>query len=66
MKEMFVKPVRTKDTAKMEKILNMYRVGLNDWDKSKVFNYRGVDLVVYTMVCTQDIHEAINAAMKSC
>ena len=66
MKELFVKVVPVEDTAKMEKILNVYRVGLNDWDKTKVLNYRGVNLVVYTIMATSDIHEAIDFAMKSC
>lgn len=65
MKKMHVHPVREKDIAKMEKMLNMCRVGLNDWDKTKVFNYRGVNIVIYTIICTEDIHDTIEQAMKN-
>lgn len=66
MKDMFVKLVLVEDTAKMEKILNMYRVGLNDWDRSKVFNYKGSNLVNYTIMCTRETYDAIVSAMKNC
>ena len=65
MKEIFVKLVWVNDAAKMEKILNMYRVGLNDWDKSKVFNYQGGDLVNYTIMCTRETYDAIETAMSN-
>ena len=66
MKELFVKVVWVEDTTKMEKVLNMYRVGLNDWDRSKVFNYNGGRIVNYTIMCTKETYEAINSAMESC
>lgn len=66
MKQVFVKVVWAEDTAKMEKTLNIYRVGLNDWDRTKVLNYNGRGIINYTIVCTQETYDAINQAMESC
>ena len=64
MKDLFVKIVRVGDIAKMEKILNIYRVGLNDWDKTKVFTYKDTDIVIYNIMCTREVFDAIKSAMK--
>lgn len=60
----YVKVVRVDETAKMESILNHYRVGLNNWDKTKVFNYNGVKIINYVIMCDADTYEAIKFAMK--
>lgn len=65
MKEMFVKMVCVEDTAKMEKYLNRLQVGLHDWDKTKVFNYNGYNVVNYTIICTKEIIDTLDAIMSN-
>lgn len=45
--------------SRMESLLNALRIGLNDWDKSKVFEYNGARLINYTIVCTAETYETI-------
>ena len=66
MKKVFVNVVRVEDAARMEKILNVCRVSMNDWDRTKVFELNGVNFIIYNIVCEPEIHETINSAIKGC
>lgn len=46
-------------TAQIESLLNALRVGLNDWDKTKAFDYCGAKYVNYTIVCTDETYASI-------
>ena len=65
MKEIYVKPISPDKTEKLEKLLNQFRIGLNDWDRTKVLNYNGRELVVYTVVCEKDTWVSISNLMKN-
>lgn len=38
----------------IESILNAFRIGLNDWDKSKVFEVQGCRMLTYTIVTDEE------------
>lgn len=63
MKKLFTMMTLETEAEKLESLLNTYRVGLNDWDKSKVFDIQGYRLMVYTVVCEEDTFVAITQAM---
>ena len=63
MKEIFVKLVYAEDSAKIEKLFNVYRIGLNEWGKTGSLNYQGTNLISYTIICTRDTFNAIESAM---
>lgn len=46
-------------TARMESLLNRFRVGMNEWDRSKTFEIHGGRVVNYTIVCTEETHDDI-------
>lgn len=50
-------------TARVETLFNRLRVGLNDWDRSKVFELNGTRLVNYTIVCTREQYDSIKESM---
>ena len=64
MKKVYTMLVTEMDTARMEKILNTFRVGLNDWDKSKVFTIQGFRMVNYTIVCEEELFTSIVNVMN--
>ena len=64
MKKLHIKAVATNMTTKMEKVLNTFRIGMNDWDKTKTFNTQGQDVVIYTILCEDDTFESIKEIMK--
>lgn len=39
---------------KLEKNLNRFRIGLNDWDKTKIFNVSGCEVIHYTIICDEE------------
>ena len=45
----------------VESLLNRLRVGLNDWDKTKAFDYCGGRYVNYTIMCTSETYETITS-----
>ena len=54
MKQIYTLLVVAEDTNRVESILNSLRIGLNDWDKSKIFEVAGANLVSYTILCEED------------
>ena len=61
MKKVFTMLVMANDTTRMEKLFNMFRIGLNDWDRSKIFDIQGNQVVNYTIVCEEaQFNELVN------
>lgn len=54
MKKIFTMLVVAEDTNRMESVLNTFRIGLNDWDRTKTFEIDGVKLVNYTILCEEN------------
>ena len=52
------------DRERMEKVLNTYRIGLDEWDKTKTFELNGVKLINYTIVCENDVFNSIVETMN--
>ena len=54
MKQIFTILVTTENTALFESILKAFYIGLNDWDRSKVFAMNDYTAVNYTVACTEE------------
>lgn len=65
MKKIFTITVGIQETERMEKLLNAFRIGLNDWDKSKIFNIQNMKLVNYTILCEEDLFTSIVNQMNA-
>lgn len=65
MKRIYNALVYENSTAAMESVLNRFRVGLNDWDRSKVFEIQNRRVVNYTIVCDEETYQDIVNMMKS-
>ncbi len=63
-KKVFTMLVVVGDRERMEKVLNSYRIGLNDWDKTKIFDLQGTQLINYTIVCEESIFNSIVKTMN--
>jgi hypothetical protein len=50
----------------VENVLNKFRIGLNDWDRTKIFsNVRGHrDVVIYMVLCDEQTHESIKTIIR--
>jgi hypothetical protein len=59
MKKVFTFLVAKNEAVKLEGLLNNFRIGLNDWDRSKVLDVQGEALVNYTIVCDDDTFNSI-------
>jgi hypothetical protein len=59
MKKVFTFLVAKNEAVKLEELLNNFRIGLNDWDRSKVLDVQGEALVNYTIVCDDDTFNSI-------
>lgn len=59
MKQIFTILVAAEHTNRVESILNAFRIGLNDWDRTRVFELNGMRYVNYTIVCEQHQYTAI-------
>ena len=44
---------------RMDSVLNRFRIGLHNWDRSRVLMYQGREVVNYTVICTEDEYAAI-------
>ncbi len=65
MKENFyAMMVRENQTDAMERVLIRFRIGLNNWDKTRVLYFKGEGYVSYTILCTADTFKSIKAMMK--
>lgn len=56
--------VVAEDRERMEKVLNTYRIGLDEWDKTKIFDLNGVKLINYTIVCENSVFNSIVETMN--
>lgn len=65
MKKIFTIVVGIQETERMEKLLNAFRIGLNDWDKSKIFNIQNMKFVNYTILCEEDLFISIVNQMNA-
>lgn len=51
--------VAAEQTSRVESILNTLRIGLNDWDRSRVLELNGMNFVNYTIICEEHQYTAI-------
>lgn len=65
MKKMYTITVDINDTDKIEKALNMFKIGLNDWDKTRVMILNGQRVVNYVVICAEDVFNSIVNIMYS-
>ena len=59
MKKFYCILVREDQTTTMEKALNRFRIGLNEWDRTRVLYSDGVGYVNYTIICTDKTFRSI-------
>lgn len=59
MKQIYTVLVYEQYTAHLESMLNSFRIGMNDWDRSKTFEFNGERVVNYTIMCTEEIYSSI-------
>ena len=65
MKKIWYMLVVKTEGTRMESLLNHFRVGLNDWDKTKTFQMEdGTELVGYTIMCTEETFVSITEMMN--
>ena len=65
MKKIWYMLVVEDETVKMESLLNKFRVGLNEWDRTKTFLMEdGSKVVGYTIMCTEEVFVSINELMN--
>lgn len=58
MKQIYAILVLEKQMDAIERLLNLYRVGLNDWTKCRVRRRQGA-YIKYCIMCTADTFESI-------
>lgn len=63
-KKVFTALVTVDERERMEKVLNTYRIGLNDWDKTKTFDVQGNKVINYTIICEEDTFNNIVSAIN--
>ena len=65
MKKIYTMLVVASDCERMEKSLNMFHVGLNDWDKSKAFKVADtIEVVNYTILCDDETFTSVTEVMN--
>ena len=64
MKKFYALLVREEQTDTMERTLNRFRIGLNDWDRTRVLYSNGVGHVNYTIICTEEEFKSIRHIVK--
>lgn len=65
MKQIYNVLVYESYTAKMESLLNGFRVGLNDWDRTRVFELQNERVVNYTIACDDETYQSIINALNN-
>lgn len=66
MKKFYNMVVRVDQTVTMEKALNRLRIGLNEWDRTRVLYSNGVGYVNYTIICTDETYASIYQVINQC
>lgn len=46
-------------TTKLESLFNTFRVGLGNWDRSRIMTVNGINVVNYTVICTKEVYDNI-------
>lgn len=64
MKNLHVFLVKPEECQLVEGLFNLSRVELNDWDKTKVFNFKEHDIVIYNIVCEDETYESIDNIIR--
>lgn len=57
--------VYVENINRMDSILNTLRIGLNNYDRSRVLMYQGHEIVNYTVICTNDEYVSIVNALNA-
>ena len=65
MKGFYTILVAVEECSKLEKIFNMLRIDLNDWDKTKIFTINDTRLVNYTILCEGETFGTITNQMNA-
>lgn len=65
MKKVYTYLVYASECSNLEKVLNTFRVNLNDWDKTRTLTINGVSLVNYTIICEESVYVSITNVMNS-
>lgn len=64
MNKVYTMLISENETTLLEKTLNTFRIGLNDWDRSKTFELQNVRVVNYTIVCSEELFASIVNVMN--
>ena len=51
--------VDERNTARVESLLNSFRISLNDWGKTKAIENYGIKYVPYVILCTKENYDSI-------
>ena len=64
MNKIYTFLVAAEESEKLEALLNIFRIGLNEWDRSKTFEVQGHRLINYTIVCEEERFVSITNLMN--
>lgn len=64
MKDLRIFVVEPTECNLIEGLFNKFKVGLNDWDRTKIFHVRGRDVVIYHVICDEDTQESIKNVIR--
>lgn len=64
MKNIYNITVYVGDSAKMESTLGAFRIGMNDWAKTRVLDWNGSKIISYTVLCDENTFESIMNIMN--
>ena len=64
MKKLYTMYVAEHEVTTLENILNMFRIGLNDRDRTKGFGTPGSMVYVYAFICTENEFVSIMNVMN--
>ena len=48
----------------LERLINMFRIDLSKWDRSKTFEFPSCNCINYTIVCTEEVFVSIVNCMN--
>lgn len=63
MMNIFNRRIEVSDINKMEKLLNVFKVGLNNWNRSEAYSVNGKAYVNYTIRCSENTFVGIMSGM---
>lgn len=64
MKTLNALVVKPEECQKIESLFNKFLIDMNDWDRSKKFEVKGCEVVVYNVVCDEDTYKSIKNLIK--